>query len=97
MRVTLSGCSMENSAQKSATAFCGGGGVLPLAGVPLGRAGESLISARIDGKASIVFARTKCSGLKANYRSSGAALDLIEAPKLPAFCGCQYCMIGSVE
>ena len=45
MRVTLSGCSMENSAQKSATAFWGdgGGGGFPLAGAPPGGAEESLM------------------------------------------------------
>lgn len=46
MRVTLSGCSMENSVQKSATAFWGGGGGFPLAGAPPGGAEESLMTER---------------------------------------------------
>lgn len=47
MRVTLSGCSIENSAQKSATACWGGGGVgFPFEGVSFGDSRESLMIGR---------------------------------------------------
>lgn len=47
MRVTLSGCSIENSAQKSATACWGGGGVgLPFEGTSFWDSRDSLMAGR---------------------------------------------------
>lgn len=86
MRVTLSGCSVEKSAQKSATAFWGGGGGFPLAGVPLGGAVESLII----GKGVMTSLLSRSGRRRADLKSISTEVlgqpDLIAAQELPESC-----------